>query len=129
MGCSRWRFSWRRRPSGGAPSCGAAWRNSTAAISFRVFQLPFASHAMPLGFPRSKAPVAPTSPAPPGFFTLRTASSRWISRAAALDREIRIHRFRAEAQRAVALLTAHDRVVLDAYTAGVNAGLHTLDVA
>src|SRR6266545_4349808 len=49
-------------------------------------------------------------------------------RALALDREIRIHRFRAEAQRAVALLTAHDRVVLDAYTAGVNAGLHTLDV-
>ena len=35
-------------------------------------------------------------------------------RAAPLDREIRIHRFRAEAQRAVSLLNARDRAMLDA---------------
>ena len=48
------------------------------------------------------------------------------ARAVAVDREIRIHRFRAEAQRAVALLGARDRAILDAYTAGVNAGLQAL---
>ena len=42
------------------------------------------------------------------------------------DSDIRIHRFRAEAGRAVALLAAEDRAVLDAYTAGVNAGLDAL---
>jgi penicillin amidase len=50
-------------------------------------------------------------------------------RALPLDREIRIHRFRAEAQRAVALLPAADRVTLDAYAAGVNAGLAQLQAA
>ena len=49
------------------------------------------------------------------------------ARAVALDREIRIHRFRAEAQRAVSLLGARDREILEAYTAGVNAGLEALD--
>ena len=49
------------------------------------------------------------------------------ARAVALDREIRIHRFRAEAQRAVSLLGARDRAILEAYTAGVNAGLEALD--
>jgi penicillin amidase len=48
------------------------------------------------------------------------------ARAVALDREIRIHRFRAEAHRAVPLLSARDRAILDAYTAGVNAGLQAL---
>jgi penicillin G amidase len=48
------------------------------------------------------------------------------SRALALDREIRVHRFRAEAQRTVASLAADDRALLDAYTAGVNAGLTSL---
>jgi penicillin amidase len=48
-------------------------------------------------------------------------------RALALDREIRIHRFRAEAKRAVDLLGPEDRAVLDAYTDGVNAGLASLD--
>jgi penicillin amidase len=48
------------------------------------------------------------------------------ARALVADREIRIHRFRAEAQRAVALLSAGDRAILDAYTAGVNAGLDAL---
>ena len=43
-----------------------------------------------------------------------------------LDREIRIHRFRAEAERAVSLLTADDRALLDAYTAGANVGLDAL---
>src|SRR5262245_42647133 len=41
-------------------------------------------------------------------------------RALALDREIRVHRFRAEAQRALALLTAADRATLEAYSGGVN---------
>jgi penicillin G amidase len=48
------------------------------------------------------------------------------ARALMIDREIRIHRFRDEAQRAVALLQPHDRAILDAYTAGVNGGLHAL---
>ena len=39
------------------------------------------------------------------------------ARAVAVDREIRIHRFRAEAERAVSLLGARDRAILDAYTA------------
>ena len=47
-------------------------------------------------------------------------------RALVLDREIRIHRFRAEAQRALNLLRPTDRAILDAYTAGVNAGLAAL---
>jgi penicillin amidase len=50
-------------------------------------------------------------------------------RALQADREIRIHRFRAEARQAVTLLTAHDRTVLGAYTAGVNAGLAALGAA
>ena len=48
------------------------------------------------------------------------------ARAVPVDREIRIHRFRAEAQRAVSLLSAANREVLDAYVAGVNAGLQAL---
>ena len=48
-------------------------------------------------------------------------------RALALDREIRIHRFRAEAQQAVTLVAADHRAVLEAYTAGVNAGLQALE--
>jgi penicillin amidase len=47
-------------------------------------------------------------------------------RALALDREIRVHRFRAEARRAVDLLKPGDRVLLDTYTAGINAGLRSL---
>jgi penicillin amidase len=46
-------------------------------------------------------------------------------RALVIDREIRLHRFRPQAQRAVALLSAADRALLDAYAAGVNAGLAT----
>src|SRR5688572_13267186 len=48
-------------------------------------------------------------------------------RALALDREIRIHRFRAEAQRALRLMDADDRTLLEAYTAGVNDGLSALE--
>ena len=48
------------------------------------------------------------------------------ARAVAADRKIRIHRFGAEAQRAVSLLNARDRTILDAYTAGVNTGLRAL---
>ena len=48
------------------------------------------------------------------------------ARTLALDREIRIHRFRAEARRAVDLMKAADRRVLDAYTSGVNSGLTVL---
>src|SRR5690606_37244079 len=47
--------------------------------------------------------------------------------ALALDREIRMHRFRAEAERALALMAPGDRGVLDAYAAGVNSGLAALD--
>jgi penicillin G amidase len=47
-------------------------------------------------------------------------------RALALDREIRIHRFRAEAHRAVDLLTPSSRRIADAYTDGVNSGLAAL---
>jgi penicillin amidase len=47
-------------------------------------------------------------------------------RALALDREIRIHRFRAEAQRVITMLSPDRRAVLDAYVAGVNAGLQAL---
>jgi penicillin amidase len=48
------------------------------------------------------------------------------ARALVLDREIRIHRFRDEARRAVALLQPRDRAILEAYSAGVNRGLHAL---
>ena len=48
------------------------------------------------------------------------------ARALALDHEIRLHRFRAEAHRAVDLLTPESRRVIDAYTAGVNSGLSSL---
>ena len=47
-------------------------------------------------------------------------------RAVALDHEIRIHRFRAEAQRAVTLLTPASRRIVEAYTNGVNSGLTSL---
>ena len=47
-------------------------------------------------------------------------------RALAADREIRLHRFRAGAQRAVAAMTPEAREVLDAYAAGVNTGLTSL---
>ena len=46
-----------------------------------------------------------------------------------LDRQVRVHRFRDQARRTVALLTPRDRTVLEAYTAGVNRGLATLDAS
>jgi penicillin amidase len=48
------------------------------------------------------------------------------SRAFPLDRDVRIHRFRAEARRAFSLLGTDDRLVLEAYADGVNAGLQAL---
>jgi penicillin amidase len=51
------------------------------------------------------------------------------SAAMPLDREVRVHRFRDEAQRALALLPPRDRTVLEAYTAGVNRGLAALKAA
>jgi penicillin amidase len=51
------------------------------------------------------------------------------ARAVPLDRDIRIHRFRAEAQRALGLLAPADRELLDAYAAGANAGLQSLAAA
>ena len=48
------------------------------------------------------------------------------ARALALDREIRLHRFRAVARRTIDLLGANDRAILEAYAAGVNAGLDAL---
>jgi penicillin amidase len=50
-------------------------------------------------------------------------------RAVALDHEIRVHRFRAEAQRAVELLTQTNRRIVEAYTSGVNSGLSALNAA
>src|SRR5262245_47834537 len=47
-------------------------------------------------------------------------------RAVVLDREIRVHRFRAEAERAVKMLTPANRRIVEAYTAGVNSGLDSL---
>jgi penicillin amidase len=43
-----------------------------------------------------------------------------------LDREVRVHRFRDQARRALAMVTPRDRTVLEAYTAGVNRGLAAL---
>jgi penicillin amidase len=48
-------------------------------------------------------------------------------RALALDREIRIHRFRAQSERALSLMTADNRALLEAYAQGVNAGLDALE--
>jgi penicillin amidase len=50
-------------------------------------------------------------------------------RALVIDREIRLHRFRAEAHDAVGVLEASDRRVLDAYVGGVNEGLAALEAA
>ena len=50
-------------------------------------------------------------------------------RALLADREIRIHRFRAEAQRALATMDPEWRAILDAYTSGVNSGLSRLRAA
>jgi penicillin amidase len=47
-------------------------------------------------------------------------------RALEADRDIRRHRFRDEAQRALALMTPRERALLAAYTAGVNSGLGAL---
>ena len=47
-------------------------------------------------------------------------------RALAADRAVRVHRFRAVAQRAVATMDETARAVLDAYTTGVNTGLSSL---
>jgi penicillin G amidase len=47
--------------------------------------------------------------------------------AVAADRQLRVHRFRAIARRGMALMSAPDRKLLDAYAAGVNAGLAALD--
>ncbi len=68
------------------------------------------------------------------FFQMDLARRRAAGELAALvgpraldvDIEIRVHRFRAEAERALALLTPADRTILDAYTSGVNAGLSAL---
>jgi penicillin G amidase len=48
------------------------------------------------------------------------------ARAVEADRTIRIHRLRSVAGRAVHLLKPEDRMVLDAYVGGVNAGLSSL---
>jgi penicillin amidase len=47
-------------------------------------------------------------------------------RAVPFDEDIRIHRFRPTARRALALMTADDRRLLEAYTDGVNGGLSSL---
>jgi penicillin G amidase len=47
-------------------------------------------------------------------------------RAVPADREVRVHRFRAEAQRAVATMEPQARAVLEAYATGVNIGIKSL---
>ena len=47
-------------------------------------------------------------------------------RALAVDRRIRWHRFRAEAEAALKEMTPENRAILEAYTAGVNSGLQAL---
>src|SRR5688572_17631774 len=49
-------------------------------------------------------------------------------RALVADVPIRLHRFRATAQRAVSLMSAADRSMLEGYAGGVNAGLTALSV-
>jgi penicillin amidase len=49
------------------------------------------------------------------------------ARAFVLDLEVRLHRFRALARQGLSLLPETDRGVLDAYAAGVNAGLAALE--
>ena len=51
------------------------------------------------------------------------------ARALPLDRTMRVHRFRARVQEALALATPEYRVVLQAYAGGVNAGLSSLGAA
>ena len=54
--------------------------------------------------------------------------SALVGRAAlAADRSVRLHRFRAEAMRALELMTPAQRAILESYAAGVNAGLASLD--
>jgi penicillin G amidase len=68
------------------------------------------------------------------FFQMDLARRRAAGELAALvgprallaDREIRTHRFRAEAQRALATMDPAWRAILDAYTSGVNSGLSRL---
>ena len=47
-------------------------------------------------------------------------------RALRVDRQIRLHRFRAQAMTALSQLSARDREIIDAYAAGVNSGLGAL---
>lgn len=51
------------------------------------------------------------------------------ARALRVDRQTRLHRFRAIARRTVAAMPLHERRILDAYVAGVNAGLSRLSAA
>jgi penicillin G amidase len=68
------------------------------------------------------------------FFQMDLARRRAAGELAALvgpraliaDREIRIHRFRAEAQRAVVAMDPDWRAILEAYASGVNGGLSRL---
>lgn len=68
------------------------------------------------------------------FFQMDLARRRAAGELAALvgpraliaDRQIRMHRFRAEAQRAIAAMNPAWRSILEAYTSGVNSGLSHL---
>jgi penicillin amidase len=71
------------------------------------------------------------------FFQMDLARRRAAGELAALvgaraleaDRQARIHRFRAQARRAVSRLSPADRALLEAYAAGVQAGLSALGAA
>ena len=56
----------------------------------------------------------------------RAGRARRRRRRFRLDREVRVHRFRDEARRTLALMAPRDRTVLEAYAAGVNRGLAVL---
>ena len=51
------------------------------------------------------------------------------ARALLADRQIRLHRFRPEAQRSLRMMDPQWRAVLEAYTDGVNSGLRALEAA
>ena len=100
-----------------------------------------ASIAMRSACRPSPARRAKTSRARSASCTRRIASSRWICSAASrpascrhssapramdVDQEMRVHRFRDVAHRALELAEPSYRRVLEAYAAGVNAGLNAL---
>ena len=125
----------RRRPGG---RCARACRSSTARRAPGARRAKPPSSAMRAASRSSPPPRAPISPSPPATRTARTASSRWICRAAwrrancrscsarsrvKQDRRTRRFGFRAVARRVIEAAPADERAIIEAYARGVNAGL------